>query len=90
MGMMINFSEDKIENLSENIEQGLRYIGKAMQCIDEMRQQQGGGMMGQRDYNREYHPYRMGMRDRMDDEMKRDPMNERMGERRGYRDPMYY
>lgn len=87
MGMMINFSEDKIENLSENIEQGLRYLGKAMQCIDEMRQ--SGGSMSQRDFNREYHPYRMGMRDRMDDDSKRDTMGERMGNR-GYRDPYYF
>lgn len=46
MGMFIfQVEEDKVEKLSENIQQGLRYVGKAMQCIDEMR---SGGMMGQR------------------------------------------
>lgn len=87
MGMMINFSEDKIENLSENIEQGLRYLGKAMQCIDEMRQ--SGGQMGQRDFNHEYRTYRnMGYRD---EETNRGSMGERMGYRggSGYRDPYY-
>lgn len=80
--MMINFSEEKIENLSENLENGLRYIGKAMQCIDELRH--GGSAMGQRGYQ----PYRMGQRDGMEDS-NRDYMGERYGSRGGYRDPYF-
>lgn len=44
MGMLLQVRDDKVEYLSENIENGLRYIGKAMQCIDEMKQM---GRMGQ-------------------------------------------
>lgn len=33
---IIEISEDKVSTLSENIEKGLRYIGKAMQVIDDM------------------------------------------------------
>lgn len=33
---MVKITEDKLGTLTENIEKGLRYIGKAMQCLDEM------------------------------------------------------
>lgn len=32
---MIEISESKVEKLSEHIEQGLRHMGKAMQCVEE-------------------------------------------------------
>lgn len=38
--IMMQIKEDKFENLSEYIEKGLKYLGKAMQCIDEL--QDGG------------------------------------------------
>lgn len=34
--MMIQITEDKMEGLSENIRKGFRYLGKAMQCLEEM------------------------------------------------------
>lgn len=40
---MIKISEDKIGTLAENIEKGLRYMGKAMQCIDELQNEGGYG-----------------------------------------------
>lgn len=43
---MIEITEDKASDLSENIEKALKYIGKAMQCIDEAMSQSGG--MGER------------------------------------------
>lgn len=60
--MYLQIEEDKVEKVSEHIEQGLRHLGKAMSCIEEMK---SGGMMGQRGgYNRggDY----MGERDDME------------------------
>lgn len=45
--MMIQITEDKMEGLSENIRKGFRYLGKAMQCIEEM----SGDGYGERDYD---------------------------------------
>ena len=42
---VIEITEDKVSKLSENIEKGLRYLGKAMQCIEEM---EGGQEYGER------------------------------------------
>ena len=72
-GYVIEITEDKAERLSENIENAMRYAGKAMQCVDEM---MNGGFserndddwrdeerMGERHYSR----YRnMGERRRRD------------------------
>lgn len=46
MGMLLQVRDDKVDYLAENIENGLRYLGKAMQCIDEMKQM--GGISQQR------------------------------------------
>lgn len=43
---MIQITEDKAEHLVENFEKGFRYLGKAMQCIDELKQK---GSFGERD-----------------------------------------
>lgn len=43
---MIEITEDKASDLSENIEKALKYLGKAMQAIDEAMSQSGG--MGER------------------------------------------
>ena len=32
---MIEISEGKMNKLSEHVEESLRHLGKAMQCIDE-------------------------------------------------------
>ena len=67
MGMMyFQVEEDKIDKISEHLEQGLRHIGKVMQCVEDMKSG-GTGMMGQRvgyrgngymgereDYDRQY------------------------------------
>ena len=90
--VMIEIKEDKFNDLYENTEKALKYMGKAMQCLSEL-EEQGGGMgerygnrgggMGER-YMREGG---MGMREDDDDDM---DMGERrymreggMGERRG-------
>lgn len=52
MGYIIKISHDKVSDLSENIEKGLRYIGKAMQCIDDLMGEdygERGGRYGERD-----------------------------------------
>lgn len=33
---VIEITEDKVGKLTEHIEKGLRYIGKAMQCLDDL------------------------------------------------------
>lgn len=50
---VIEIREDKLSSLTEHVEKGLRYLGKAMQCLDDM--QGGGEMMGERKgyYDRE-------------------------------------
>lgn len=74
MGMMyFQVEEDKVEKISDHLEKGLRYIGKAMQCVDDMMQ---GGSMNERGN------YSEGMGYREDDD---EVMNERMGYRRGVR-----
>lgn len=40
--MMIRMPRQKLDDMSEHIEKGLRYIGKAMQCIDEMQNEDMG------------------------------------------------
>lgn len=49
---IIEITETKMDKLSEHVEQGLRHLGKAMQCIDEWMQEGGmgerGGSMGYR------------------------------------------
>ena len=89
--MIVKISQDKVHDLSENIEKGLRYIGKAMQCVDEMQQedmQEMGERMGMRQGVRGTGPYsRYGRRDDWDSDMRHD-----MGMRNDmmrYRDPYY-
>ena len=84
MEYIIEISESKVEHLAENAEKMLRYGGKLMQCIDELRQ---GSYMGERDYDgydrmgeRSYGRY--GNRiDYRDEEW--DDDYDRIGERRG-------
>lgn len=51
--MMIQITEDKMEGLSENIWKGFRYLGKAMQCLEEM----SGDGYGERDYGERREDY---------------------------------
>lgn len=81
MGYIIEITEDKHEKLSENMEKVLKYGGKVMQCIEEMKEEsmghRGGSMgrrygdMGERDNYGNRGGY--GRRDDDDD----DPMGER-------------
>ena len=49
---VIEIREDSLRSFAENVEKMLRYAGKSMQCIEDLR---GGEMMGERrDYEREY------------------------------------
>lgn len=87
--MMIEISESKMDKLSEHIEQGLRHMGKAMQCVDEWMSEKGmderRGYGNRNPYVSRYGGGSMGYRD--DEEW--DEMDERyddeMGERRGRR-----
>lgn len=44
--VMIEVEESKVDKMSENIEKALKYLGKAMQCIDEVISQGGMGERG--------------------------------------------
>lgn len=49
---VIEIREDSLRSLAENVEKMLRYAGKSMQCIEDLR---GDEIMGERrDYEREY------------------------------------
>lgn len=41
MGILIQVHDDRLEYLSENIEDGLRALGNAMRCISEMKDMNG-------------------------------------------------
>lgn len=79
---MIEITDKKVEKLSEHIEESLRSLGKAMQCVEQMMEEGGmgeregmpsnrGGGYGNRYGEREPMPRygnRMGYRDEDDDE----------------------
>lgn len=77
--MVIRMPQQKVDDLAVHIENGLRCIGKAMQCIDEMQHQPEMGErndMGYRNGGWERYPMEMGSRY---------PDYDEMGERRGVR-----
>lgn len=95
--MMIEITEKKAEKLSEHIEESLRHMGKAMQCIDELMEEGGmgerGGSYGNRGGygNRDANTYtrygnrygeRGGYGMRDDDDWEDEEMSERRGRRR--------
>lgn len=67
---IIEITETKMDKLSEHLEQGLRHLGKAMQCVDEWMQDNGMGERGgmnyreHEDYGRYGHPHEGGMGER--------------------------
>ncbi len=54
MAYIIEITEDKFEELGENVEKMLRYGGKVMSCIDHIRRKSGQmderGSMNERDF----------------------------------------
>lgn len=70
MGYLIEITEKKAEKLSEHLEEGLRHIGKAMQCVDEWMEESGMSERGRMNYRDEgRHSYgRYGNREDDDDE----------------------
>lgn len=87
--MFIEIEEKKMNKLSEHIEESLKHMGKAMQCVDEWMEEGGmsGGYNGRSGYGNRYSGgsmsgrYGMGYKDD-EDEWDDDEM---MGERRGRR-----
>ena len=81
MGYIVEISESKVEMLSEHAGKALKHIGKAMECIDDLRHT--GGHMGYRHDDDGYD--RMGERGYgrygMRDEDMRPEDYDRMGER---------
>lgn len=96
MGFLLEITEKKAEKLSEHIEQSLKHMGKAMQCVEEwmddseMGHRGGYGMRG--NYNSRYSGggsymgNRYGEHDDEDwEEMSERYDDEMYGERRGRR-----
>lgn len=50
MGYMIEITESKFDELSENVEKMLKYGGKVMSCIDSMKRERMGERMPMPDY----------------------------------------
>lgn len=48
--MTIIIEESKMNKLSEHIEEGLRHMGKAMQCVDQWVEESGMGERGGMNY----------------------------------------
>lgn len=90
MGYIIEISEKKIDKLSNHVEESLRHLGKAMQCLDQMTEESMGerGGMGYRGGNNNSggsygNRYGMGYRDEDNDwEEEQEMMNERRMRRR--------
>ena len=78
---IVEITEDKYEGLAENVEKAIKYMGKVMQCIDEMK-----GSMKEEDSSdfgeRRGYGMRGGMGNRHYED--RDDINERMGYRGRY------
>ena len=60
---LIEITETKMDKLSGHIEQGLRHLGKAMQCVDEWMQEGGMGERGGMNYRENEDYGRYGRRD---------------------------
>lgn len=80
--MIIQITEEKVESLAEHIEQGLKHLGKAMQCIEDFKNGESyGERYGERNWEEEYDAY--------DDDMRGMPgrrnMREAYGMRQGVR-----
>jgi hypothetical protein len=93
MGYLIEITEKKAEKLSEHLEEGLRHIGKAMQCVDEWMEENGMSERGRMNYRDEgRHSYgrygnrnymeRGGYGNREDDDDEEYEHYQRMNERR--------
>ena len=56
--IMVEITEDKFDGLYENVEKGLRYLDKAMDCLGEMKRERNrkpdyrgrGGRSGMREH----------------------------------------
>lgn len=82
MVTMIEITEDKFEELSENVEHVLRYGGKVMQCLESLKDK---SRMGERmpDYRDEWRREREQWRNREDINSDWN-YPDRYGERGGY------
>ena len=86
--VMIEITEDKFDDLYENIESMLRFGGKAMTCLDKMKHEKED-RYGERNRMPDYRGYgvgRHGMREHEDyEDMRHREERERMGrDYRGY------
>lgn len=97
MGYLIEISEKKVNKLSDHIEESLKHLGKAMQCVSEWMEEGEGygerndyrgdsygnrGRYGNRYDGMNYRGGSMAYREDDDDEWEREEM---MAERRGRR-----
>ena len=63
--IMVEITEDKFDGLYENVEKGLRYLDKAMNCLGEMKREGRRDRYGERNRMPDYRGRggRSGMRE---------------------------
>lgn len=82
---VIEITEDKREKLSHNVEKALKYMGKVMQCVESL-EDDDMGYRENDDYGyrgRMVERYPMGRRHERDDWNEDDDMGERRRDSRG-------
>ena len=86
--VMIEITEDKFDGLYDNVEKGLRYFGKAMSCLDEMKREGRRDRYGERNRMPDYRG--RGGRSGMREHEEYDDMRQRDDRDRGERDYRSY
>lgn len=86
--IMVEITEDKFDGLYENVEKGLRYLDKAMNCLGEMKREGRRDRYGERNRMPDYRG--RGGRSGMREHEEYDDMCQRDDRDRGERDYRSY
>lgn len=81
--IMVEITEDKFDGLYENVEKGLRYLDKAMNCLGEMKREGRRDRYGERNRMPDYRG--RGDRSGMREHEEYDDMRQRDDRGRDYR-----
>ena len=86
--IMVTITEDKFDRLYDNVEKVMRYFGKAMSCLDEMKREGRSDRYGERNRMPDYRG--RGGRSGMREHEEYDDMRQREDRDRGERDYRSY
>ena len=86
--IMVEITEDKFDGLYENVEKGLHYLDKAMNCLGEMKREGRRDRYGERNLMPDYRG--RGGRSGMREHEEYDDMRQRDDRERGERDYRSY